>query len=122
MKPVTKFDWKHFNASLGLWRERYLERVNHEIGGLLTTPGQTPTERFWATHDRVRAEKRILHECFDGFSKARMPEYLALMHRYGIITDEDFAGFSDAPQADLRYWTAAPEASGAGPQSAGRTP
>jgi hypothetical protein len=95
MKPQES-DWKTFRKRVPEWRERYLEERNREIIGILSEEGKTPTERFWDAEERIKKEARILVDCLDGHSRSKMAWYLMLMHRYGLIRDEDLEEFSEA--------------------------
>lgn len=101
---MTKADWKHVQERLPIWRERYLDRRTRELARILTDGDGTPTERFWAARDAFDAEDRILRDCLDGYTKSRMPERLALMHRHGVIDDADLDGFSDETRACVQRW------------------
>jgi hypothetical protein len=75
--------------------ERYLKKTNEELKNLLLAPDQTPTERFWNTHERITKEAKILHQCLDGHSRSRMTSFVYIMLDYGLMGLNDLSGFSD---------------------------
>lgn len=96
-KPLES-DWKTFRKSVPEWRERHLLEKNKEIIAILSDGSKTPTERFWDAEEKMKKEGRILVECLDGHSRSKMQWYLFLMHRHGLIRDDDLEEFSE----DLR--------------------
>jgi hypothetical protein len=94
-KPLES-DWKTFRKRVPEWRERYLLRKNEEIISILTDESKTPTERFWDAKERIKEEAKILVDCLDVHSRSKMPWYLLLMHRHGLIQDSDLGEFSEA--------------------------
>jgi hypothetical protein len=93
-------DWTTFRAMVPEWRERYLRRCNPELVAILQDESLTPTEQFWNAEKRIGEEEKILRKCLDGHSRARMVEYLMLMYRHQMLTDEDLERFSE----ELRGW------------------
>ena len=102
----TKSDWKTFQAILPELRERYLEKKNREIASLLSEPGKTSTERFWASEEKIRKEAKILKGCLDGYTKGSMKERVLIMHRHGMFLEEDIFRFSETFQAEFRSFLA----------------
>jgi hypothetical protein len=68
-KPLES-DWKTFRKRVPEWRERYLEKQNQLIIDILADVEKTPTERFWATEERMQKIARILVDCLDGHSRS----------------------------------------------------
>ena len=91
-------DWKEFRNIVPTLRERYLEELIPELTATLQDDSQTPTERFWSTHERIQEIEKILRACLDGHSRSRMMSYIFLMIRHQMMTEDDLAEFSE----DLR--------------------
>ena len=91
-------DWKIFREIVPNLRERYLERINKTIIAILAEEQKTSTERFWSASDEINKEANILRFCFDGHSRSKMEGFLFVMYNKGVLTDDDFAQFSE----DLR--------------------
>jgi hypothetical protein len=98
MIEIREADWKKFSAMLPVWRERYLAEKNPRIAAVLTEPGKTETERFWAAEKVIVKEARTLQRCLDDIRRSRMIERLLEMRLAKMISREDLADFS----AELR--------------------
>lgn len=94
MIEIRESDWKKFTALLPVWRERYLTEKNPRIAALLTEPGKTETERFWAAEKVIEKEARTLQRCLDDIRRSRMIERLLEMRLAKMISREDLADFS----------------------------
>ena len=94
-------DWKMFRKRVPEWRERYLSMKNMEIIATLSDESRSPTEQFWEAKKKMDLEARVLTDCLDGHSRSDMDFYLVLMHRRGLIKDEDMEGFSATLQEEV---------------------
>lgn len=90
----TESDWKKFSALVPVLRERYLQKQNARIAALLSAPNQTETERFWAAEKATAQTAQTLCACLDGHSRSKMWQFMLLMIRAGMLTQDDLAGFS----------------------------
>lgn len=97
-KGFLEADWQTMRKRVPEWRERYLKRKNEELVAVLQDENKTPTERFWAAKEKMEKEARILRDCLDGHSRAKMFRYLLLMYLHGLIGQADLEEFS----AELR--------------------
>ncbi len=88
-------DWKEFRNIVPTLRERYLEKLIPELTATLRDHAQTPTERFWSAHERMKEIEKTLRACLDGHSRSRMMSYIFQMIRHQMMTEEDLAGFSE---------------------------
>jgi len=99
-KP-KEIDWKRFRSMIEDLRERYLKKKNTEMVLELTAPEKTPTEQFWDTFNRMKAEKKILEDCLDGHSRSNMFSHILSMYRYGMMSKSDLKGFSGELQGNV---------------------
>jgi len=99
---MIEADWKVFRAIIPALRERYLRKRRESLLALLSAPGKTETERFWAAEERVCHEAQILQECFDDLRRSRLFERLLSMRSHGMLADEDLGQFSEELQDKLR--------------------
>ena len=97
-------DWKVYRKRVSEWRERYVAKKNQEIIGLLTDEGKTPTEQFWEAKRQIEEEARVLADCLDNHSRSKMQWNLFLMHRHGLVGDEDLEEFG-AELRDRVLWS-----------------
>ena len=87
-------DWRLMRRRVPEWRERYLARKNEEIAAVLQDETKTPTERFWEAKEIMDKEARILADCLNGHSRAKMVHYLLRMYCSGLIDRADLEEFS----------------------------
>ncbi len=97
---ISKTDWKTFQESLPELRERYLAEQNKTFIAILNDDKRTPTEQFWDTYEAMNKQGKILRDCLDGYSKSKMGMHILLMHRYGMMKNEDLEAYSE----ELRNW------------------
>jgi hypothetical protein len=98
---LRKSDWKIFRKRVPEWRERYLQRKNKEIIGVLADKNKTPTEQFWDAKEKMEEEAKILVDCLDGHSRSKMNWYLLLMYRPGLINNDDLEELSKELQEQV---------------------
>ena len=99
---MSESDWKTFRKMVPELRERYLEKTNEELKNLLLTPGQTPTERFWNTYEKITKEAKILQHCLDGHSRSRMVSFIYTMLDCGLMDLDDLSQFGDELRESAR--------------------
>lgn len=92
---MKESDWKIFRKRVPEWRERYLQKKNKVIVGILTDQNKTATEQFWDTKGKIDKEARILVDCLDGHSRSKMDWYLVLMYHHGLISNDDLKELSE---------------------------
>ena len=88
-------DWKKFRMIVPELRERYLRERNSEIIAILRDESSTPTNKFWTASERIEEIGKILRSCLDGHSRSTMMNYLMIMCRHKLLTEEDLGGFSE---------------------------
>ena len=88
-------DWKKFRMIVPELRERYLRKRNSEIIVILRDESSTPTNIFWTASERIEEIGRILRSCLDGHTRSTMMNYLMIMCRHQMLTEEDLGGFSE---------------------------
>jgi hypothetical protein len=103
-KRMSESDWKTFRKMVPELRERYLKKTNEELKNLLLTPDQTPTERFWNTHEKITKEAKILRHCLDGHSRSRMTSFIYTMLDCGLMNLDDLSQFSDELRESAESW------------------
>jgi hypothetical protein len=101
MQPLES-DWKVFKALVILCRERYLHDRNAALIAMLQSESLTPTERFWATYQRMEEIEKILRECLDSHSRSNMFIALINMYHHQMITDSDMCDFSEELKAKVQ--------------------
>jgi hypothetical protein len=95
MQPLPEADWR-LSRDLGKRSlERLFERTLAEAAGVATDPAVLPRDRYHRLCQLIRERDRELADTFD--NPRRSVAVLQLMRQggLGLITDEEFARFSD---------------------------
>ena len=94
-------DWKLYSKLVPFWRDRYLQVKNRELSASLSHEGIPPAEQFWEAKGRMDSVAGVLNEGLGHQSRSNMSLSLLLMHRHGLITDEDVSQFSEVLRQDI---------------------
>lgn len=98
---VSEKDWKLFRSKLPGWQEAYMEKLIQEYRELLSGP-EPASERFWALHDRVKADKRHPGVIME-MRRSILYENLLRLLFEGVISLKDLEGFSEELQEVIRF-------------------
>ena len=96
---ISKADWKLFRERIGEWQERYMERLNKEYIGILSSD-KAASEKFWELDERIKADQRKPGVMME-LSKANMFWDLLKLIKDGAITAADLTDFSPQLQSDI---------------------
>jgi hypothetical protein len=91
----SETDWKKFRMIVPELRERYLRQRNSELSAILRDESSSPTNQFWTASGRIEEIGKILRSCLDGHSRSTMMNFLMIMYRHQMLTEEDLDGFSE---------------------------
>ena len=95
MREIKESDWKLFRQLWAVALERYCQRVLDESERLHRDAGQSTHERFLAIYQLFRQRDKELASLFDDFRRSTASLQLAAIHARGLLTDEEFARFSE---------------------------
>lgn len=90
---ITKSDWRLFCEKLPQWQENFMDRLNREYIALLSSE-QTPSEKFWALNERIKADRRKPGVVLS-LRKSDVVFQLASLLHDKAIRMEDMDDFSD---------------------------
>jgi len=74
--------------------ERYCSRILDELKAAASSSGGTPHERYRKAWSILRDRDRDLGWAFDDPKRSTALSHLTAMRRLGLVTEEEFAGFS----------------------------
>ena len=103
-RQISEPDWKLFRRLREVALQRFCERVLSEIGHLASHTEPTAHERYLAVYKLVQRRNKELAQAFDDLRRSTAWPCLALMRSRGLLTDEEFAGFSSETQAAVQIW------------------
>ena len=117
---VSETDWKRFRRLEPVALDRFCQGALAEVARLTTDAPGGSHDRFLEVFRLIRERDRELAAAFDGTSRAAALMQLARMRSLGVVTDEEFAGFSAAArEAVARMLEAWPAESGTPADRAG---
>jgi len=109
---VSEADWKVLQRLEPVALDRFCRGVLAEVARLAADPVGGSHARFLEVFRLIRERDRELAAAFDGNSRAAALVRLARLRSLGMVTDEEFAGFSaaarDAVARILEAWPGEP--------------
>ena len=98
MWQIKESDWKTFKELLGIAQERFCQRTLSDIVRIIDTSTQTPYERFFEISDLLRGRNKELAESLSELRRSTAIYQLLAMKRLDLVTEEEFARFSEETQ------------------------
>jgi len=98
-RQISESDWKLLRRLQPSALERFCRTVLTEIARLASEPGKDSHARYLEVFNRIRERDEELAAAFDDLKRSTALVQLAHMRSLGVVTDEEFAGFSSETQA-----------------------
>ena len=95
---IRESDWKQFGKLRTLALDRFCQNVLDEIGRLAQDSSKGSHERYLEVYRRLQERDKQLADMFDDVRRSIAPLHLARIRSEQLLTDEEFAQFSE----DLR--------------------
>ena len=97
--PIAEPDWKLLRRLAPVALDRFCRRALIDLARSAEDRSGTAHERYLAVFSLVRERDAELAATFDGTRRSTAVVQLAAMRRLGLLTDEEFAGFSPETRA-----------------------
>ncbi len=98
MREIKESDWKLFRQLHPIALERFCERLLAESEGLHRDTTRSAHERYLAIYQFFRQRDQEVARLFDDFRRSTALMQLAAIKGQGLLTDEEFARFSQETQ------------------------
>jgi len=98
MEHLPERDWKHLRTVHRAALERYCARALADCASVTGNQSSTAHERFLALFRLVQHRNAEVARTFDDLRRSTAIEHLLRMRHHGLVTDEEFAGFSSETQ------------------------
>lgn len=95
MKDIREADWKRLRGLKPLALDRFCARVLSDIERVSSDSAATSHRRYLAIYDLIQKRDKELGRIFDGLSRSSAIGKLLLMHRAGLLTEDEVAAFSE---------------------------
>lgn len=101
MRDIRESDWKLLSRLKPLALDRFCQRVLSQIG-VLTSESKSTHDRYLAIFALVEERDNELANCFNDLRRSNAFMRLAAMGSLGLVSDEEFAGFSEETQSAVK--------------------
>jgi hypothetical protein len=104
MKTVQEADWKYMARLKPVLLERLCNRILDQIQAE-SHPKKRPGgahEQYLQVFKLVADNDRLVADCFDGWSRSKLFEKIAFLHKYKVITPDELLGLSEETRDILR--------------------
>jgi hypothetical protein len=92
---IKESDWKIFKELLGLAQERFCQRALSDIGRTIESATETSYEKFYEIYNLVRDRDKLIAQSLSELRRSTATYQLLAMKRLDLVTEEEFARFSD---------------------------
>ena len=93
-RVISEPDWKLFRRLQPLALERFCQWVLSEIERVASYGKKSSHERYLAVFKLIERRDKELADAFDDMRRSTALRQLACLRSRGLVTDEEFAGFS----------------------------
>lgn len=95
-------DWRYLSRLKPLALERLCRRILDEAQGIIASRGeQGAYQAYLALFRHIRESDKLVAHCFDNWSRSWALNHLLAWRTHHLITDEEFAGFSEETRAAI---------------------
>ncbi len=97
-------DWRYLSRLKPIALERLCRRILDEAQAVIATRvEQGAYQAYLALYDHVQKSDRLVAHCFDHWSRSWALTHLIAWRKHHLITDEEFAGFSEETRATVDF-------------------
>jgi hypothetical protein len=94
-RHLPERDWKTLRALLPVTLDLFCERVLAEVSGITSNTSRSNHERYQAIYKLIEERGRQIQDAFGDMRRSRAVMRLGHMCELGLVTEEEFARFSD---------------------------
>lgn len=95
MEHIRESDWKLLRRLQPVAIDRFCRRVLSDIQGACSDTAATAHERYAQVFGLIEDQNKTMAEIFDDIRRSNAVLRVTLMRTSGLITDEEFAEFSE---------------------------
>ena len=95
-------DWKVFRQLQPLALERFCQRALDDVGRYAAEADKSAYERYLAVYRLIQERDERLADAFNNPRRSTALIQLARIRAEGLLTDEEFARFSDGARASVQ--------------------
>lgn len=95
MKDIRESDWRRLRDLKPIALDRFCARVLSDVERACSDSAATSHQRYLAVYDLIQERDKEIGRIFDGLSRSSAVGRLLLMHRAGLLTEDEVASFSE---------------------------
>jgi hypothetical protein len=98
---IPESDWKHLSHIRPKALERLCEMILAEVRDISADSSRTCHERYLALYKHIGERDKDIALAFNNPRRSWAIVHISAMRRFGIVTDEEFAGFTEVTQRSV---------------------
>jgi len=95
MSDFSERDWKLLRELKPVALDRFCDRILRRAAAITTEPGLTNHQRYIKMWDLIQEQNEEMALAFDDLRRSTAFLKILQIHRIGLFTEEEFAGFSE---------------------------
>ena len=96
----TESDWQHLRSIKAIALDRLCARILKQVARSSNAPGKSNYERYLAVYRLIERRDRDIADAFNDLRRSTALNSILAMHRLGLLTAKEIAGFSEG----VRQW------------------
>jgi hypothetical protein len=101
VRDFPESDWNKLRALRPVALDRFSKRILDEIAAITADNTRNNHERYGAIWKHIKERDRDVADAFNEMTRSKAVLRIAFMRRPKVITDEEFARFSDETREDV---------------------
>lgn len=102
MNDFPEQDWRIFRDLSKVALDRFFSRIFDEVAKLVTDESRPPTDRYHKLYKLIQKRDREVADAFDNPRRSTALTQLLRLRGMKLITDEEFARFSELTQKRVK--------------------
>ncbi|WP_243322291.1 hypothetical protein [Geothrix sp. SG200] len=99
---IDESDWKHLRQLHKVALERFSKQILEELDKIRADSSKNFHERFLASFDLINHRNKDIAMAFDDPSRSRAIAHLGVQLSLGLLTKNEFAGFTQQTQEIMK--------------------
>ena|SRR2546426_12324722 len=104
-RALPEADWKAFRKLHAVALERFCTRVIAELQAMASENAESHHDRYLRIFKLLKRRDDELAHAFDGLRRSSAVAQLGLMHRYGLVTEEEMSAFTMQTRTSALHWS-----------------
>jgi len=102
-REIRESDWRLFRELHPIALNRFCDRVLSEIAAVISDATKTPHARYGDIFTLIRERDRQIARAFDDKRRSTALLQLAIIHSFGLLTEEELDRFSPEAQEAITW-------------------